>query len=239
MKQTKTYQATYSVYPNEKIKLVSFHGQWLYPLYIQLIYNRKNTVYKSNLFDLFLKPKYDIRVAGQVFAPPIKEVIASEEKLVEFVINKHANDFSFEIFKREYDFYSIDLLDEMEPDFLSYLHTFFQDEGMPDLADVIRAGGQSCVLAEIVKDMKRALKPDLYARLIEHSFYYAPPYLALYEFAQQLTKRRLVSLLMMDWENPEIKQQFLEFMGKYYPTQNLADATPSIEQYIKRLGSRN
>jgi hypothetical protein len=239
MKQTKTYQVTYSVYPNEKIKQVSFHGQLLYPLYIQLIYNRKNTVYKSGLFDLFLKPKYDIRVSGQVYAPPIKEVIAREERLVEFIINKHANDFSFEIFKKEYDFYSKDLLEEMEPDFLFYLHTFFHDEGMPELADVIRAGGQTCMLAEMVKDMKRALKPDLYGRLVEHSFYYAPPYLALYDFAQQLTKRRLVSLLMMDWENPEIKEQFSEFMAKYYPTQKLADANPTIDQYVKRLGSRD
>jgi hypothetical protein len=57
------------------------------------------------------------------------------------VINKHPDDFSLELFKREYDHYSRDLLDEREPGFLFYLHTFFQDEGMPHLADSLNVAG--------------------------------------------------------------------------------------------------
>src|SRR5207302_4146230 len=54
--------------------------------------------------------------------PRIEEVIAREEKLVEFIIDKHPDDFSLELFKKEYDYYSRDLLDEVEPTFVFFLH---------------------------------------------------------------------------------------------------------------------
>jgi len=234
MDKSKTYRVTYNVYPNDKIRQVSFHGKLQAPLYIQLIYDRRNTVYKSNLFDLFLKPKYGIRVAGDLHPPRIKEVIEREEKLVEFVINRHPDDFSLALFKQEYDHYSRDLLDEMEPGFLFYLHTFFQDEGMPHLAGSLNVAAPPVHLADVVRDLKRALKPDLYGRLVEHSFYYAPPYLPLFQFAEQL-RRPLTSLTLMDWEDESIKDGFTKFMGKYYPDKSLADILENIVKYVKKL----
>lgn len=44
MYQDKVYRATYKVYPNTKIKQVNWHGKLVYPLYIQLIDDRRNTV---------------------------------------------------------------------------------------------------------------------------------------------------------------------------------------------------
>ena len=231
MDKSKTYRVTYNVYPNEKIRQVSFHGKLLAPLYIQLIYDRRNTVYKSNLFDLFLKPKYGIRVAGELHPPRIGEVIEREEKLVEFVVNKHPDDFSLELFKREYDHYSRDLLDEMEPGFLFYLHTFFQDEGMPHLADSLNVAAPPVHLADVVRDLKRALKPDLYERLVEHSFYYAPPYLPLFQFAEQL-RRPLTSLTLMDWDDDAKKERFKEFLGRNYKNSTLDNITKEIDKYI-------
>ncbi len=103
MDQGKTYRVTYKVYPNTKIKQVNWHGKLVSPLYVQLIYDRRNTVYKSNLFDLYLKPKYGIRVAGELHPSRIEEVVAREERLIEFIIDKHQDDFSLELFKKEYD----------------------------------------------------------------------------------------------------------------------------------------
>lgn len=233
MDKPKTYRVTYKVYSNDKIRQVPFHGKLLYPLYIQLIYDRRNTVYKSNLFDLFLKPKYGIRVAGELHPPRIGEVIEREEKLVEFVINKHPNDFSLELFKPEYDYYCRDLLDEMEPGFMFYLHTFFQDEGMPHLADSLNVAAPPVHLADVVRDLKRALKPDLYGRLIEHSFDYAPPYLPLFQFAEQL-RRPLTSLTLMDWEEDIVKEGFTKFMGKYYPDKDMPEILEIIGKYLKK-----
>lgn len=161
-------------------------------------------------------------------------MIDLEEKLVEFVINKHPDDFSLELFKREYDHYSRDLLDEMEPGFLLYLHTFFQDEGMPHLADALNVADPPVHLADVVRDFKRSLKPDLYGRLVEHSFYYGPPYLPLFQFAEQL-RRPLTSLTLMDWEDNSIREGFAKFMGKYCPDNELPEILAAIEKYIKHL----
>jgi hypothetical protein len=234
MDQDKVYRVTYKVYPNTKIKQVNWHGKLVYPLYIQLIYDRRNTVYKSNLFDLYVKPKYGIRVAGELHPPRLEEVIVREEKLVEFIIDKHPEDFSFELFKKEYDFYSRDLLDEMEPAFVFYMHTFFQDEGMPHLADALRSGSGDVHAADVVRDLKRCIKPDLYGRLVEHSFLYTP-YLALFQFAGGNPRHGLTSLLLFDWDNIIVKDNFNEFIRKYYSNQNINELIQNIKKYNERI----
>ncbi len=230
MDQGKVYRATYKVYPNTKIKQVNWHGKLVYPLYIQMIYDRRNTVYKSNLFDLYLKPKFGIRVAGELHPPRLEEVIAREEKLVEFIIEKHADDFSLELFKKEYDHYSRDLLDEMEPSFLFYMHTFFQDEGMPYLADALRSGAWDVHAAEIVRDLRRCINPNLYGRLVEHSYLYTP-YLALFWFAEGNPRRAPVSLILKDWEDTGTKEEFKQFVSRNYPEVNLSDILNTVEKY--------
>ena len=237
MDQKKTYQVTYKVYHNERIKKVSFHGKLVYPLYIRLTFDRRSTEYKSNLFDLFMKPKYGIRVSGQVYPPSIEKVIQKEEKLIEFVIDRHPDDFSLEVFKQEYDHYSRDLLDEMEQGFMNYLQTFFEDEGMPYLGDALANSQREVALFDVTRDLKIALKPDLYQRLIDHSFAYALPYYPLHQFAEQLIKRPLTSLILMDWENAATKEGFTEFMKKFYPDKDLPDILVAIESYIKKLRS--
>jgi len=227
MDHGKVYRATYKVYPNTKIKPVNWHGKSVYPLYLQLIYDRKNTVYKCNLFDLYLKSKFGLRVAGELHPPRLDEVIAREEKLVEFIINKHADDFSLELFKKEYDYYSRDLLDELEPGFIFYMHTFFQDEGMPYLADALKIGSAGVHAADIVLDLKRSMKPDLYGRLVDHSFFYSP-YLPLFWFAEGNPRRGLTSMILKDWEDGKVQQEFTEFIGKYYPDKDLTEIFNAI-----------
>jgi hypothetical protein len=232
MASDKTYQVTYKVFGNEKIKNVSFHGKLVAPLYIQLIFDRRNTVYKCNLFDLYLKPKYGIRVAGELFPPPLAEVIRREEKLVEFIIDRHPDDFSFDLFKKEYDYYSRDLLDEMEPGFQRYLHTFFQDEGMPAFADALNTASIPAHLGDLVMDFKRSLKPDLYARLIENSFSYSPPYLPLFRFIDKPQRNVPLGLLLMDWENGDVRKEFADFILKYFPTESSVTIIDFIDKYL-------
>jgi hypothetical protein len=233
MDQKKTYQVTYKVYHNERIKKVSFHGKLVYPLYIRLTFDRRSTEYKSNMFDLFMKPKYGIRVSGQVYPPSIEKIIQREEKLIEFVIDRHPDDFSLEVFKQEYDYYSRDLLDEMEEGFLNYLRLFFDDEGMPYLGDVFALSYQAVTLYDVVLDLKRALKPDLYQRLIEHSFLFAPPYYPLHQFLETPLKPNLKIFSIMDWVNIVTQERFREFMKKLYPSQDFAVLAGKIEQWLK------
>ncbi|HEV2481412.1 MAG TPA: hypothetical protein VGS79_17190 [Puia sp.] len=180
-----------------------------------------------------MKPKYGIRVAGELFPPPLEEVIRREERLVEFIIDRHPEDFSFELFKKEYDYHSRDLLDEMEPGFQRYLHTFFQDEGMPSLADAFAIGSIPAHLGDLVTDFKRSLKPEIYKRLVENSFDFSPPYLPLFQYCDNKPHRNPpLSLLVLDWENQLVKEDFKEYVTKYYPDQDLPKIMSFIEEYF-------
>lgn len=234
MDGNKTYQVTYKVYHNERLKKVSFHGMLVHPLYIRLTFDRRTTEYRSNLFDLFMKPKYGIRVSEQIFPPHVDKIIEREEKLIEFVIDRHPDDFSLELFKKEYDYYGRDLLDEMEEGFLNYLRVFFDDEGMPYLGDVFALSYQEVTLYDVVLDLKRALKPDLHQRLIEHSFLFAPPYYPLHQFIESPLRPPLQMFTVMDWHKDGMKNRFTGFMARNYPNINLSEIMSSIESQISR-----
>ena len=232
--EKKTYQVTYKVYHNERLKKVNFHGKLVYPLYIRLTFDRRTTEYRSNLFDLFMKPKYGIRVSGEIFPPHIDKIMEREEKLIEFIIDRHPDDFSLELFKKEYDYYGRDLLDEMEEGFLNYLRLFFDDEGMPFLGDVFALSYHEVVLYNVVLDLNRALKPDLYQRLIEHSFLFAPPYYPLHQFLETPLRPPLAIFTVMDWHNAGMKNRFTEFMARNYPDTEMAEIISSIENHITK-----
>ena len=234
MDEKKTYQVTYKVYHNERLKKVNFHGKLVYPLYLRLTFDRRTTEYRSNLFDLFMKPKYGIRVSGEIFPPHIDKIIEREEKLIEFVIDRHKGDFSLDLFKREYDYFSRDLLDEMEPTFMEYLLTFFEDEGMPFLGLALVGSQQEVSLYDVMLDFKRSLKPDLYQRLIDHSFFFAPPYFSLHQFIEIPLRQPLQIFPVMDWEDSSARKRFQDFMKKSYPQQDGTGLLDQIDTWLKR-----
>jgi hypothetical protein len=231
-KTDKEYKVTYKTYYNERLKKSLFQTRLMYPLYVQVIFDRIPIIFKSYYFDLFSKTKYAIRIAGEVHPPGIKEIIQKEKILIEFIIDKNKDDFSLEVFKKQYAFYSRDLLDIMEEDFLDYLFTFLHDEGLPYLADTIRKGAKDCQLYDLVRDIKIAFNSTIYKKLIENSFYYAPPYLPLYAFAEELKRKPLTSLTVMEWEQPETKDKFIAFYKERYLSHSLEDVIKKIQKRV-------
>ena len=55
---------SYKVYSNERLKKVLFYGKEIYPLYIQVIYDRKPIYFKSYFFDLLSQEKYVLHYIG-------------------------------------------------------------------------------------------------------------------------------------------------------------------------------
>jgi hypothetical protein len=218
------YKITYKMYYNKRLKKSLFHTKLMYPLYVQVIFGRVPITFKSYYFDLFSKAKYAIRIAGEVYPPDIKEIIQKEKILIEFIIDKNKDNFSLELFKKQYAFYSRDLLEIMEDDFLDYLFTFLHDEGLPYLADAIKKGSKGCQSYDLVRDIKIAFNSTIYKRLIENSFYYAPPYLPLYGFTEELKRTPLTSLTVMEWEQPETKGKFISFYKERHPGHRVEDA---------------
>jgi hypothetical protein len=156
-----------------------------------------------------------------------------EEKLIEFVIDRHPDDFSLEVFKQEYDYYSQDLLDEMEPGFMNYIQTFFEYEGMPNLGDVLANSRWEVSLYDVIRDLKMALNPDLFQRLIDHTFHYAPPYFPLHQFIETPLRPPLTVLTVMDWEIPSTKKGFSDFMERNYTRQDLSEVLGQIDGWLK------
>lgn len=214
---SKTYKVSYKTYFNDRLKQVYFHGKPMYPLYIQVIFDRRVIVFKSYYFELFSKPRYALFSGGKLHGPSIEDIIAKEAELIDFVIDKTLDRFSLELFKQEYAYYSRDLCDETEGGFIDYLYTFFRDKGMPALATTIQQGSRYRIAYDVVLDMRMAMNKSLYKELVENSFYYAPPYLPLYGFMKQVKKWPMLCLTVMEWGDEKAQTQFAEYLSKYYP----------------------
>ena len=232
---SRTYKVTYKTYFNERLKEVSFHGKLTHPLYIQVTFDRRTTFYKSYYFELFSKPKYLLLASGKKGGPTLEQVIAKENKLIDFVIDKTLDNFSLERFRERYLYYCRDLCDVTEDGFREYLLTFFHDKGIPVFAATLNEGSKTKILYDVVRDLKLALKPVLYDELIENSFYYAPPYLPLFRFMMQFKKWPMLSLTVMEWEDPNVKNGFAEYMLKAFPGQNATEVEARVNEWLVYL----
>lgn len=232
---TKTYKVSYKTYFNDRLKKVSFHGKLTYPLYVQVTFDRKTIFFKSYYFELFSKPRYFLSVAGLTGGPSIEDIIKKENALIDFIIEKNLPDFSLDLFKQEYAYYSKDLCDITEDGFIDYMYVFFQDKGMPAFAVTVQQSSKFRIVYDVVRDMKRAFNKPLYDELIENSFYYAPPYLPLYGFMQQTKKWPMLSLTVMEWEDKKTTVGFIEFMKKYYPDKDSVEVVDQINKWLVKL----
>lgn len=231
----KTYKVSYKTYFNERLKQVSFHGKLTYPLYIQVTFDRKTIFFKSYYFELFSKPRYFLSVAGLTGGPSIDDIIKKENALIDFIIDKNLSDFSLDLFKQEYAYYSKDLCDVTEEGFIDYMYVFFQDKGMPAFAVMVQQGSRFRIVYDVVRDMKRAFNKPLYDELVENSFYYAPPYLPLYGFMQQTKKWPMLSLTVLEWEDEKTKVQFTDYVQKHYPNMDLKEVMEQVNKWLDHL----
>jgi hypothetical protein len=232
---SKAYKVSYNIYYNDRLKETHFHGKITYPLYVRVTFDRQPIYFKSYYFDLFSKPRYVIFMDGRMHGPKLTDIIEIETQLLEFVIDKNLPEFSLDIFKKDYAYYSKDLCDIMEEKFLEYLFIFFQDEGMADLATTIQQGAKLRIAYNVVRDMKRALNPTLYKKLIENSFYHAPPYLPLFGFMQQTKRWPMLSLSVMEWERTGTKDAFQTYVQQQYRDQDSAEVVGNVQDWLRYL----
>ncbi|MEP7108314.1 MAG: hypothetical protein ABI760_10025 [Ferruginibacter sp.] len=231
----KTYKVTYKTYFNDRLKKVFFHGTLTFPLYVQLTFDRRTIVFKSYYFDLFSKPRYVIFMNVIMHGPSIEEIIKKENELIDFIIDKNLADCSLEKLKEDYIFYCKDLCDEMETGFIDYLFVYFQDKGMPALATTIQEGIKFRIAYDVSRDLKRAFIPGLYNELIENSFYYANPYLAIYGFMLQTKKWPMLCLTVMEWQDDTINTLFANYLNENYKTLDAVSVTDQVNKFIKTL----
>lgn len=224
---------SFKTYLNDRLKQVDFHGQLTFPLYVQVTYERKPIYFKSYYFELFSKPRYLLTVPGVGSkAPTIDEIIERENEVISFILEKYKDNFSLELFKSAYAYYSKDLCDVMEKGFIEYLHTFFWDEGNPALGDVLLQGCKNVIAFEVVRDFKRVFSKSFFEKLVTNSLYYAPPYLPIYAFMTQIKRWPMLIFTVMEFDLPENKEAFLKYAKNYYPDRPAEDLLESALKWI-------
>ncbi len=223
---------SYKIYSNERLKPVSFHGKEIYPLYVQVIYERKPVYFKSYFFDLLSKEKYALDWIGGKKIPAQKQIIQKEEALLNFLIEKQGKQFSFASFQSDYYHYGYDLLDVMDEGFKDYLNIFFLDEGQPELGILINASRNKIMSAKIVDGFRSGLKPQLFKNLIDNAPAYGPPYLLFYDFARKIIQQKIQTFSLFQWEIFQNDLQY--FLKKEYPQYSYKN----VEGYINSMLAR-
>ena len=229
---SKASKISYKTYFNDRLKQVSFHGLLSFPLYLQVTFNRKSIFFKSYYFELFSKARY-INMAGiKAQQSLINKIIKKEIDLLKFIVEKNISSFSLEHLKVQYAHYCKDLLDEMEPTFLSYLKTFLEDEGLPALGNTLQHGSQINSAFDLVQDMKKAFIPSLYQKLVNNSLFYGPPYLPLYDFMLLNSRARLQTITIKEWEEQNLKEPFFAFLAEKHPSVDAPALLKKIEEWV-------
>jgi hypothetical protein len=209
---------SYKTYLNDRLKQVDFHGQLTHPLYVQVTFERKTIFFKSYYFELFSKARYGLELPdGSVKGPDMEQIIEKENEVVHFVIDKMKDGFSLDAFKKNYAYFSKDLCDTTESDFVTFLYLFFDDKKMPHMAELIKRGTLQLVTHDLIMNFKKVLRETLYDELIEQAFEKAPPYIQLYSFMMHTKKWPMLCLTAMEWDNMETIRSFKEYMEVHYP----------------------
>jgi len=229
----KKYTISFKSYHNERVKPVLFHGKEMHPLYLQVTFDRQSIYFKSYFFDLLSAPRYSLRHITGNRNPVINEVKEKEEKLVNYIIEKNAGNFSLELFRQQYNYYSRDIISELEKGFFEYLETFFADEGYSLLPVILHNSSKHISCGVLLEDFKSSFKPALYSKMMENAVYYAPPFIPVAGFAAQYLKDRLITFSVYEWEEPTIKVLFDNFLKKNHPSYNPATIARYVQQLIR------
>jgi len=220
---------SYKVYANDRLKKVFFHGKEMYPLYIQVIYNRRPIYFKSYFFDLLSKEKYAIQYIGGKKPPAQKEVLAKEGRVLQFLQEQENKNFSLETMRKDYYYYSKDLLTLADDGFKDYLATYFEDQGQQEIALLIKSAREKIMSSKLIHGFKSALKPQLFKLLLENALYYGPPYLPLLSFIEKKERESFYTFSVYEWK--QYQTQFESFLKKDYPNYSFEN----VQTFMKKL----
>lgn len=210
----KQYRITYKIYFNERLNAVSFHGKATPPVYIQLTYRRRTAMFKSYYFDLFSKARYAARLRGKHIAPSVEDVVAMEEKVLEYLVRHSNEDATVETLQQQYYFYSMDLCTSSEESFRVNMFMSLRETGTGAFAKALTTGSEREVLYDVLHDMALVLKADVHQRLLADALAQHQFYLPLYRFVLDTTKPPYRSLSVMEWLDEDVQGAFADYLQR-------------------------
>lgn len=222
------YKASFSIFQKKSLKPMEYSGKIIHPLYIQVTHKRNNTHFPSYYFGIFSQPSSS--TVGKL--PSIEQIIQKEKAVLNHIIEKLGEDFSFEYLKTEYGSIGRDLLNEMEKDFIRYLTVFFHDEGLPTISYLLESTELPTLAAGILDDLETALHPALHSKMLENAIHYAPPYVPIYHFAHAESTLAYPILPIFEWLQPETQERFDSFLKEHHPQYDAETIRQVVQKYI-------
>lgn len=223
MKSSKSYKITYKVLSNPRLKEVDFHGTKMYPLYIRIGYNRKDTLLKSYFFDLYSQNKFNFNSLQA--ARVVEAIIKREGELVRFILRKISDDFSLERFKNEYNFYNRSILELIEVQILNYLNDFFLEVGASTFGSMIIKNGNVDPF-QLLKNLKVLLESGIYRKMIIGGPKGLESLILMSEFSSKIETDLPSFFPVYLWE--QRKQDLVDFLITQFESFNIED----FESYI-------
>ena len=231
----KQYKVTYKVYFNKRLKKVSFHEEETLPVYIQLTFKRRTTIFKSYYFDLLSQSRYATQLNKINVSPSLQNVVMLEEKVLDYLAAHATNESTIENLQKQYYFYSTDLCMSSEERFRLNLFMFLLETGSGAFAKVFTLGSKSQILFDVLKDMELLLNKDAYEAIASNGYVQHEFYLSLYGFVKETKKPPYYLLSVMEWLQGNTREAFLHYLEKseQKDAQTILDNVDKWVNYIK------
>ncbi len=206
------YDVSYKTYFNDRIKPVLFRGEEVYPLYVQVTYDRRTIFFKSYYFELFARPKYDF------LGTTISRINELESRVIDHLIAEHSDRFGLDELSRQYKIESRDVLDSFDWSFKIWMGTFFAEEGFPGLSVLLRNAPDGVAAIQLWDDLKKNLSPDVFDRMEEMAVEDGQPYLPLATYIRDHFPEGPFCLPLYEWGKEEKRiaiEEYLEGMDVF------------------------
>jgi hypothetical protein len=200
------YKVTYKTLHYDRVKPVTFRDTEVFPLYIQITYDRKTTYFKSSFFEIFQQPKYDYLNVS------LQDIEQLETATIDFIVNRFSETFSLDQFRIWYPMFSQDVLDSLDAPFKSWFSIFLSHQNFTGFSNLIQAGIEKVSALQILEETKNIFSSDLYTQMMEKAVKDAPPFIPLSLFILTQKKKGPFSLPLHEWVKIQNSQELDDFL---------------------------
>ncbi|MEP6748273.1 MAG: hypothetical protein ABJB86_11145 [Bacteroidota bacterium] len=232
---TKTHKITYKVFLFERVKKkIKFFNTETYPLQIRLTAGGRTLYLKSYFFSIMQQNKYQQESLCSERKVSIDDVIYSEETLIEYILGNQKKKTSLDAIRQEYNFFSYDILHEMDENFKKFMVDFFYSESLPAYALFIENDGTNHTSEFILNNFGMSLQPAVYGKLIKAAVEQAPPYIPVIRFFREKIKTPLPVFPVYQWQQEAIIKDFTLFIDENFPEYKLHQPADYINRLLRQ-----
>lgn len=200
------YKITSKTYFNSRLKKVIFRGKEIYPLYIQLTYQRRSIFFKSQYFERHID-------SATVTLDDIKVM---ESKVIEHIVSTNGN-FSLEEFSLQYNFWTKPTAVYATHEFAAWIEKYFIKFGASSFGALFKNTTDSEYLYRVYLELKQILPAASYKQFNLSAHNNNLIFIVGLPFIHHVLKDS--RLLNFDWYDRSIQKKFKAYLEKTYGNQ--------------------